>query len=97
MHTLGTTWYARLSQRVGTATGTSRLTSREHRALAQPALSSGPGKAELVAFRVAEHQVVVVFRRYARTEFCEPFQLVRDAITSQVQMDAVLHDLWLGY
>jgi hypothetical protein len=41
--------------------------------------------------------VVVVFRRYARTEFCEPFQLVREAITSQVEMDAVLHDLWLGY
>ena len=41
--------------------------------------------------------MVVVFRRYARTEFCQPFQLVREAITSQVEMDAVLDDLWLGY
>ena len=41
--------------------------------------------------------MVIVFRHYARTEFPEPFQLVLDAITPQVEMDAVLHDLWLGY
>jgi hypothetical protein len=70
----------------------------EHRTLgAASPLSSVPGKAELVAFRVAEHQMVIVFRHYARTEFCEPFQFVLNAITSQVEMDAVLHDLWLGY
>jgi len=41
--------------------------------------------------------MVIVFRHYARTEFPEPFQLILDAITSQVEMDAVLRDLWLGY
>ena len=41
--------------------------------------------------------MVIVFPHYARTEFPEPFQLILDAITSQVEMDAVLRDLWLGY
>jgi hypothetical protein len=52
-----------------------------------------PGKAELVAFRVAEHQMVVVFGHYARPGLYEPFQLFLDVITSQVEMDAVLHGL----
>jgi hypothetical protein len=41
--------------------------------------------------------VIIVFRHYARTEFPESFQLILDAIASQVEMDAVLDDLWLGY
>jgi hypothetical protein len=41
--------------------------------------------------------VVIVFRHYARTEPCEPCQLVLDAVTSQVEMDAVFHSLRLGY
>jgi hypothetical protein len=47
-----------------------------------------PGKTELVAFRVAEHHVVFVFRHHARAELSQPFQLSLDTITAQVEMDA---------
>ena len=41
--------------------------------------------------------MIIIFRHYARTEFAEPLQLILDAITSQVEMNAVLHDLRLRY
>src|SRR5581483_6803897 len=75
-----------------------RLGDRSPAAWGQnPALSAAPGEAELVAFGIAEEQMVTVFRRYARAELFQPFQLSFDRITAQVEMDAVLHDLLLWH
>ncbi len=41
--------------------------------------------------------MVIVFRHQARAELSQPFQLSPDRITSQVEMDAVLHDLLLWH
>jgi hypothetical protein len=41
--------------------------------------------------------MVTVFRRYARAELFQPFQLSFDGIASQVEMDAVLHHLLLWH
>jgi hypothetical protein len=41
--------------------------------------------------------MVIVFSHHRRTEFSQPLKLSRHRFTSQVEMDAVLHDLPLWY
>jgi hypothetical protein len=36
----------------------------------RPAVSATPGKAELVAFRIAQHEMVIVFGHHACPELC---------------------------
>ena len=56
-----------------------------------------PEQAELVAFRVAEKQVVSVFRYQSHAELPQPFQLSPDRLAPPVEMDAILHGLRLWH
>ena len=56
-----------------------------------------PEQAELVAFRIAEKQVVSVFRYQGRPELLQPFQLSPSRLAPQVEVDAILHGLRLWH